>query len=328
MFEHPKFRVYEFEDIPLNEECWLMGQEYAKEYEKCLLKYFEEELCSSAPAYEPVGRGSSVVVLSVHEDFLELSWCPLMPTKFHEVSVTLPREEFVACVEYWNYDKYARLFVKDDWLYQLHLKHYSSFAMIDVANAKDAIREGKLSRDKLIRVRDAIDALAAEHPEISFISFADSLILKSNWTIGHFRSDVLYTYRPETLLRIFQKLKSIYAKHLGVDIYGVFTQGANEYYEDNELHISPSNNHICLNSLGAPFADLMTIERTAKDCIKMKTHPPCELYIDSDFYHSLRLEYEFDKHKQSKVKYSTKLRQQDGYYYYCQCDDILNNLKD
>jgi hypothetical protein len=55
-------------------------------------------------------------------------------------------------------------------------------------------------REKLIDLREAIDALAIRTPDVSFISFADSLLLKSNWTVGMVGKTPAYTYSPEGML--------------------------------------------------------------------------------------------------------------------------------
>lgn len=321
MFDNENFTVYEFTDIPLNRDCFLMGEQYIQEYEQEFLKFFSE----NGVDHPNIGYISYIAVRNINEASLELSWYPNVNDRFHEVSITLPKEELIICVDCWNYDEKPHLFVKDNWLKKLHLKHYSSFAMIDAIGVKNAIQRGLLSKNKLANLRSTIDKLASEYPEISFVSFADSVLLKTNWTVGHYQSDIIYTYHPELLVHIFQKLKSIYSNCLGLNIYGVFTQGSNEYYDEGLLHISSSQNHICLNSLGVPFADLLAIDETARRYIKERIHPPCELYMDSHFYHSLNFNFGFDKHQTPKQHYPTKIKA-NGSYYYCQSSTILENL--
>jgi len=103
---------------------------------------------------------------------------------------------------------------------------------------------------------------------VSFISFADSLLLKSNWTVGHYESTVKYTYSPEVFFGLFDELRVLYREELGLEIYAVLTQGSNEYYDDDVTHISASGNHISLNSLGLPFAQLLAIDDAARTAIR------------------------------------------------------------
>src|SRR5680860_1108794 len=94
--------------------------------------------------------------------------------------------------------------------------------------------------------------LADKYPEISFISFADSLLLKSNWRVGYVDRGVKDTYEPEKIINLIRELGDIYREVLAMEIYAVLTQGSNEYYDDDLLHTSPLGNHVCLNSLGLP----------------------------------------------------------------------------
>ncbi len=112
-----------------------------------------------------------------------------------------------------------------------------------------------------------------------FVSFADSLLIKGNWTVGHFRSDVSYTYSPEVFVHIFKELQAVYREVLGLDVYAILTQGTNEYYEDSLVHISSGKNHVSLNSLGVPFAQLMAIDTSVRTAIKAKEHGRFELYL-------------------------------------------------
>ncbi|QKQ26979.1 hypothetical protein [Candidatus Reidiella endopervernicosa] len=86
-----------------------------------------------------------------------------------------------------------------------------------------------------------IDQLAQKHPNISFISFADSILLKSNWTVRqHDGIEINYDYEPEAFIRLAKELNEIYQECLELRTYAVIAQGGNEYYEDNLLHISES----------------------------------------------------------------------------------------
>ena len=157
--------------------------------------------------------------------------------------------------------------------------------MTDAIGVKKALENGDLSREKLIELRNRIDDLAKEYDEISFISFADSILIKSNWTVGNYKSDINYTYKPEIFIDIIIKLRSIYNDTLNLDMYAILTQGSNEYYDDALLHVSETNNHISLNSLGVPFADIKSIEEAVRDVISNKIHKPSQLYMYQKIYY-------------------------------------------
>lgn len=175
--------------------------------------------------------------------------------------------------------------MKSAWLENLYLKRHSVFGLVDAIGVKEAIQKGTLTRERLLVLREKIDTLGKSYPQISFISFADSVLLKSNWSVGHVKSNVQYTYQPEIFVTMVKKLRSLFGKIPGLSVYAVLTQGTNEYYDDSLLHISESKNHVCLNSLGLSFADLIAIDEAARLHIREKAHEPSDLYSDEHFYH-------------------------------------------
>lgn len=324
MFEDSDIDKYSFEDIPLDRDCLLMSEIYMEEFDEALGKMLRREECNP---YE-VGYVSPVAIRKVDSSSLDLSWYPNTFTRFHEVSISIPREMVRVCVGCWQYDIKPYIFVDHDWLEHLHLREYSVFALIDAIGVKNAIRANALSKEKLLELRARIDALAKTEPDISFISFADSLILKTNWDVGYFNKSVKCTYQPEKILYVIKELDRIYQEVLDLPIYAVLTQGSNEYYGEPLLHISESKNHICLNSLGVPFAELMAIETSAKAAIKTGLHAPMQLYLDEQFYHSLQLKYEFKKNDKPKNTYSAIMKSSESSYFYSSCDTLIENLDD
>ncbi|CAG1004504.1 hypothetical protein MTYP_03176 [Methylophilaceae bacterium] len=319
MFENKNFFIYKWEQIPLNCDCFLIDEIYLHEFEKACLGYFDGH------EYSPVGYISYIGIREINANSLEISWFPNMFERYHEVSVTLPKEDMVICVECNKYDDKPRLFVKSEWLENLHIRHYSIFALIDAIDVIKAIRKGALTKEKILSLRTAIDELASKYPSVTFISFADSILLKSNWTAGYFKNGIKYTYRPEMFIYIFRELQAIYKRILCLEIYGVFTQGTNEYYDDALLHSSELGNHLCLNSLGIPFSDLQSIENKVKSCIREEVHPGSDLYLDKEFFNSLRFKLQFDKKSIGNHEFASKMKANSSYYY-CQCKTIIDNL--
>ena len=226
----------------------------------------------------------------------------------------------------WQSDENPRVFVKSGWLNHLYLRSYTVFALIDAIGVKSAIRSNALTRDRLVRLRDRIDDMARRYPSVSFISFADSLLLKSNWTVGHFESAVKYIYSPEIFFTLFEELRALYREELWLEIYATLTQGSNEYYDDDVTHISASGNHISLNSLGLPFAQLLAIDDAARAAIHSGAHPPSDLYMDELFFHSVRFQHSFEKNKQPRHPYASPMQDGSSYYFYANADTITSNL--
>lgn len=127
------------------------------------------------------------------------------------------------------------------------------------------------------------------------MSFADSLLLKSDWTVGHYERGVRYTYAPERLLGVLPLVRAAFREELGLDMYAVLTQGSNEYDEASPLHVAPSKNHVSLNTLGLPFAQLISIDHAVRGALKAREHAPTDIYMDTTLFLSLRLRREFDR---------------------------------
>jgi hypothetical protein len=321
LFDHKDFDVCGYEEIPLDRDLFMMDEKYMVEYEQSLLDLFDGK------EYKHVGYVSYIAVNKINENSIDISWFANVNDRFHEVPISLPKDKFVFCVGSWTCDEEPRVFVDGQWLEEIHLRHYSVFGLIDATDFRKKLDSGDLNRDSLIAVRTELDRLAMKYKDVSFITFADSILLKSNWTVGHFQTDIEYTYRPEVFFDVFQEIQRIYRDRLGVEVYGVFTQGSNEYYDDGLLHISDSKNHICLNSLGIPFAELMAIEATARKSIREGIHSPHELYLDSYFYNSIQFDFKFEKNDKPSNSYRSKISRDNGKYFYTDYKTIRDNLK-
>lgn len=324
MFDHPYFDKYGFDEIPLDRDLYLMDEIWTNQYEQSLLRVFEGQESGN----ESVGYISYAAARLRRGSDIDLSWYPNIFDRFHEVLISLPQNQFVACVGCWRYDEKPHIFVKSRWLEHLHLQSYSVFVLVDAIDVKQALKSGSITREKLIHLRDRIDALAKDYPDISFISFADSLLLKSNWHVGMYNSQIKYSYAPEIFIRLISKIQSVYREVLGLDIYAVLTQGSNAYYQDALLHISDSKNHISLNSLGLPFSQLKSIEATARTAINNNVHSPAELYMDQNFFRSLRFVFGFQKSSCGKNVYREPMMGGESAYYFASCQTILDNLHD
>jgi hypothetical protein len=322
VFNHEDIQTYAFENVPLDRDLSLMDEKWMSEYEAMLVGFLEEER-----EFGAVGYISHAAARRVGEHAIELSWYPSVYTRFHEVRILLPRDQFVCCVGSWQCDEDPRIFVRSGWLSNLHLRSHSAFALIDAIGVKRALERGELTREKLIGLRDAIDELAARHTDVSFISLADNLLLKSNWSVGQFDSDVTYTYEPETMIRVIDELRGVYRSVLGLELYAVLTQGLNAYYDDALLHVSHSGNHISLNSLGLPFAQLLAIDEAARTAIRRKEHRPAELYLDEDFFRSMNFKHGFQRDECPTGHYRGPMMADDATYYMSSCAEVLSNLE-
>jgi hypothetical protein len=319
-FSQPELRVFRFEEVPLNRDIYLMGAKWMRRYESSLLALL------NGKNYKNVGYISYAAARAVGAKSLELSWYPNVFDRFHEVAIRLPQEAFITCVECPSYDEKPRIFVRDEWLSRLHLRPYSAFALVDAIGVKAAISGGELPGEKLVALRNRIDELSAGTPSVAFVSFADSLLLKENWFVGQYNSETSYNYQPETLIRLVAKIAVAYRDILGMDVYATMTQGVNEYEDTSLLHTSPTGNHISLNSLGLPFAQLLAIDEAVRRAIRAGDHPPFQLYIDKQLFNSFQFRNGFEKRAQLHAPYAAPMSSGMGQYVCIDCGKILNNL--
>jgi hypothetical protein len=319
-FSHLEFRTYAFESIPLERDVFLMDECWMAQYEAAWEDMF------NGKDYPNVGYISYAAVRRIGPDSLELSWYPNVFDRFHEVSVVLPRDAFVTCVDSPDYDEKPHIFVKSNWLSELHLRPYSAFALIDAIGVKSAILRGQLGGGKLVRLRNRIDDIAATVPSVAFVSFADSLLLKANWYVGQYDSAISYSYEPESLIQLLPQVADAFRAELDMPIYAAIAQGVNEYEDPSLVHTSATGNHISLNSLGLPFAQLLSIDNAARQAIRAGRHGPSELYIEEHFYHSLRFRYGFDKQAQKRANYNNPLSSSKRTYFCLDRETVLSNL--
>ena len=289
-------------------------------YEENLLRIF------AGGDDKEVGLVSWVACDSIQENSLELSLYVNIFERIHPIPVTLPKEQLIVCVESQEMGEKPCFFVKHDWLENLYLQTHSVFCMVDAINFKKSMENGGISKERLASLRDKIDDLGKEYPQIVFISFADTLLLKSNWTVGYHAKGIKNTYDPEIFIEVVSELASIYRKVLGLEIYAILTQGSNGYYDDSLLHVSDSGNHISLNSLGIPFSDLKSIEDAVKRAIKHRMHQRAQLYMDESFYRSLKFKSGLRYVNQSVHPYESKMRTGGSRYYPNDIEVIKNAL--
>jgi hypothetical protein len=319
-FSHSKFQVFSFEDVPLDRDLYLMDEKWLRPWERSYLSFFDGK------DFKNVGYISYAAVREAREEALEISWYPNTLDRFHEVSVLLPRSAFVACVDVPDCDEKPHIFVKSEWLNGLHLRPYSAFVLIDAIGVKSALIKGKLTGDRLVELRNRIDEIADATPGVAFVSFADSLLLKANWFVGKYDSEVNYSYDPERIIKLIPQVAAAYRDVLGMQVYAVLAQGVNEYGDTALIHQSQLGGHLSLNSLGLPFAQLLSIDEAARQAIRNGEHDRFELYIDEHFFHSIRFRYGFDKRAQPSARYQPPMSSTQGKYYCTSLDIVLDNL--
>ncbi|KFL37876.1 hypothetical protein [Arenimonas donghaensis] len=321
MFSRAEIEHHDFTAVPVDRDIYLMDEKWIPEYEA----YIDAIYAGNHP--DPPGFISYASVRSIATDHLEISWYPNIHDRYHELLLRLPHCDFIVCVECRDIDEKPRIFVRSEWLDDLHRRPYSAFALVDAIGVKNALRAGNLAESRLVALRGALDEIAARQTQIAIFSFADSVLIKSHWTVGAFDTPVDYTYTPEMMIDLVEEVFSAFKIHLSLDCYACITQGFNEYSDGAIVHTSPSGHHISLNSLGLPFAQLLSIDHATHQAIRTGRHAAAELYLDQLYYRSLRWQYGFDRDGQPAGEYDAPLSHHPGQYYCLSLDLVRANLK-
>lgn len=320
LFDNPIFEHFAPEDIPQRSDLFMVDAKFMEHWGRCWAE-------KKGEGNDDVVFVSYISVEKASAHALELRWFLNISTRFHALQIILPRDKITAAFGINGYDEKIHLFVDSDWLAMLHSRLYAAFGMVDAIGVKDALRKGAIKKENLEGLLGRIDRIAVEHPEIAFVSFADSILLKGNWSVNYVRKGQPQTYQPEKLVVVFGKLSKAFQDELGLAAYGIFTQGSNEFYGNQLLHLSGPQNHVGLNALGAPFAQLLEIDAAVKQAIRTGEHPPVDLYLDEHFFASMNFESWECKDKARRAIYHSKIMDGTGIYIYSKYEEMLAQLK-
>lgn len=147
-----------------------------------------------------------------------------------------------------------------------------------------------------------------------------------NWKIGRWDNPTAVIYEPETFVSLLSEIDDLYRAELGVGTYATLAQGNNDLFGDELFHSSATGNHISLNSLGLPFAQIAAIEHQARSNIKSKIHEPNQLYIDRQLFWSMNFKDWKWKQAIPTYGYDQKLVAKDGEYIAISRDALTTKL--
>ena len=248
-------------------------------------------------------------------EFLKFLWCSVEATgidsydlgilisnrtRFHLATVRLPRSKFTVFIDIWNYNKCPYLVVTQDWFDEILRTHFSLYGLVDAVGMRKLLAaQGHITREQVVATREGIDQLARRHPNHAFLSFADTVLVKTNWSM---MGDAQYeaTYRPERFLELIEDVRRVFRSALHLDSYAVVTQGANAAAEDGLVSISPERNHVSFGSLGTPFAQLFEMDTAIRKAVRAGLHRRKTLYLANWFFLTLHYKDPFTKNTLAK----------------------------
>ena len=316
----------DYEDIPTDRDIFVLAERDLNFFNKAWDWYIAHATTTADYPHNFLDF-RTCAVSAKHSMYLELDLLVDQSERFHEILHKLPRKDVIQCVRYWNWAKRPYLIVSNEWFDSLKFATHTTFAMVDAIGVRKKIfLEGKISRKQLILFRRELDSLARRYPSHVFFSFADSVILKSNWKrnlIGFAKN-----YDPEMSIHIINQVQSIFKRILELDSYAVVTQGLTDDYERRPFKKSFFGSHIAFNSLGTPFSYLFDIERHVKANVKKNIHKPSSLYLSKDLFLSLKLKSVMrDRYRNEAIHFSSDMTPGLHQWYFCSStDEVLTNL--
>lgn len=212
-------------------------------------------------------------------------------TRYHSIRTIISESDILACIGCQNYDFDPTILLNDNLFRSFITKKYSIFALIDADGMKTALMDNVVTDEKLLILRSKIDAIASSHTSFLFISFADSILVKTVWQ-GPSSMDN-DEYNPEELIEIANKIAAAYYEVLRLQTYCIAAQGENLYNSESLYSISPGANHVSLNSLGRTFALVFEIEQAARKNIRSKLHKKYKFYFEKSLFASLRIKDDY-----------------------------------
>ncbi|HAT1773018.1 TPA: hypothetical protein I8034_002397 [Legionella pneumophila] len=289
MISDNEFDEFEYENLPIEMDMLLVGDKYLDDYYGEWEKFFKDKKHNPYIGY----FGFPIQVISVKPNTLEIRLFIFSKDRYHETIFELPKNDFIRCVSVRRYDNKPCIFVKNDWLKKFSENQFSCYGLIDESNYRDKHQISTEHKYFLINKQKALKKIASKYPNILFILYSDSILLKFSWFINEYN---LYT--PEQLIKVFKEIELFFNKN-DSECYGIFTQGIN-FGSSNELFTS-KNNLVDLNVNGSAFADLFCIDKAVRTNIKKQLHSKEKMYFDENLFYSLNISQEIKENLRKEL---------------------------
>ena len=222
MSYHPDIEETPFTDIPVGVDLCLCDEKTQDDFVEWLINSFETGDCSNNPAVS-----FSCWAENVCQDFIHLKVVIEFVEGHHRFSTFLPAMHFRACLDSFKYDVRPYVFVDSEWYASIRTKEFACFGLFDTIGVKKAIQSCQLSAEKLQHLEGKVQAVSEKYLDVLFVGFADSILLKQQWSFNNYDS----SYRPDRLLEVYKELRSVYLEVLELDSYIVLSQG-DVYWEN------------------------------------------------------------------------------------------------
>lgn len=286
MFSKEQFRKdIDFKDC-IGQACWIVSNKYSQNIANEWVKVFENE---DGDPYS-VGFHSVVVLKSFGPDFFEFDFFIDSQSRYHSISIKLPKEKVKHWVSIPSRHKYDYIFVEEEWHDIFWAGQISAFLFIDAIGMKERIKiQDHTFLTNLDNLSSEIDKISKKYNnELLFVSAADNIIVKANFNTKNEHPE----YKPEILLNAYVDISLAIKTYLNCESYGIFTQGFNIYNEQLFSHKTETN-HVNMRSLGLPFINIYEIEKAVRKNIRSSIHFGKTGYFERSFFQSLSFQHTY-----------------------------------
>jgi hypothetical protein len=277
-------RIYNFEQLPTNRDLFIIGEDEFNNNIDYWKKYLDKRGLQHPNNFQTY-RFASITHNSdkLIDLFLEIN----IHTRFHGIHKKLPKTKFRFCIEFWSWGERPYLIVDQKWLNAFLNDTYSIYALIDFIGVRSIIEEhGIIPKKYIKKLKKNLHVLSVKHSNYLFVTFADNLIIKTNWS-GE-KEKYNNSYKPELFLKLIENVFSIIKSSINLDSYAVISQGANFIEEDLSNNSINTNNYFFFDSISTPFIELFEIDDNVRKSIKKKIISAKTLYLSESFLLSLK----------------------------------------
>lgn len=280
--------VLDFDDIPIETDLFLISEAQAGLCSREWGRYLSGHADPQKHPHHSL-RTRFCAVRSSSRESLELSLEVNIIDRWHGAMRVLPRSDFKGCVQWWNFQKQPYLVVSRRWMRELGEPRFSIYALVDVIGTKKrCATQGGIDTEALGRFRASIDAIARSKRSFAFLSFADNVLVRSDWNAA--KRGAQSTYEPEAMLAVVSAIRAAIKSELHSESYAILSQGTNWAADDAGKRGHRQPNHAVFGSLGAPFEELFHIDLAVKSSMRSKRHEASDYYLARSFAQSLRYE--------------------------------------
>jgi hypothetical protein len=282
--DHIEF--YEITDVPLYKDSFLVSDDNLEKIEKQWVEFLASD-CDYEKWVHPNRLMDYIPcsISSVTETHLNITILLDRSSRFHTISKSLPTKFFKTAFKVFSSEKRPFIVVDQKWFRNLRSSIYSAYVLIDFVGIRSLLNEnGEFPSAKLNSIKSIVDKFSDQNKDLTFLTCADNIIIKSGWTLN----SNLSKYQPEKLIKSVYQLMTQIKNDTEISSYAILTQGANYVDETNLTNGKTPENHFFISSISVPFIEAFEIDENVRKRIREGEIDKMQFYIENSFYTSTK----------------------------------------